>query len=556
MKRFAAFCLVVLSIVGPVLAQKPADVPALLDEIRTLVNKGEWSAALPKIETAVKLNPYSHDAATQLARVNYELKRYPEAIAAYKRVIEMGSGLKGVNEYNLACCLALAGDKKGALDWLETSLKKGYREVDAARTDTDLKSIHGDPRVIALLFSKDAAKMSRDEGWRYDVAYTVRELQRLHFNPYTKHTKKEMDEAARKLTSDVPKLNDSQIVTRLAQLVALCGDGHTAVRFRSNPMRVPLRYLPVTLFGFPDGVFVVAASPAAKEWTGMRLVKVGGHPVGEVMAKLKTCFGSDNEPFETYMAPLAIQSAHLLAGLGYSATADQVKCTFIDQSGKEREADLTCVTERQGPDWVSAADPKNPPHYLKERKPHWTEVLSEQKTLYVAYQAVQNQPEQTVEQFWTKTFEAFDAAGLENMIIDMRSNGGGNNFLNVPMLQGILARPKLNQRGKLFVITGRATYSAAVCGVGQLDRFTNAMFVGLPAGAPPNFIGETIPVVLPYSGLTVTVSDLYWQNSHAMDQRQWIAPDIAIEPTFAELMAGRDPAYESILEYLSKKASG
>jgi hypothetical protein len=78
---------------------------------------------------------------------------------------------------------------------------------------------------------------------------------------------------------------------------------------------------------------------------------------------------------------------------------------------------------------------------------------------------------------------------------------------------------------------------------------TNALFVGEPTGSSPNFIGETIRVELPYSKMTGSVSDLYWQTSWPMDHRPWIAPLLYTPPTFAAYRQGRDPALEAILNY-------
>jgi tetratricopeptide (TPR) repeat protein len=549
MKLYALFS--ILTCTSP--AQDASDFPKLVDEAHALVAKEDWTGAVPKYEQAVKLNPYSQDAWAELGEAQYHLKHYPEAITAYKRANLGGQGLKGVTEYNLACCLALSGDKKGAIDTLESALRHGYRDLASARTDTDLTSIRSDPKVADLLYLQDVSKMDRIEGWRYDLKVAWGEIQRLHFNPFTKNSRRTFEDAVRKLDREIPKLDDSHILTRMAQIVALCGDGHTAVRFPQDGTKTKLspRYLPVSLQAFPDGVFIVAGAPKAKEWVGKRVIKVGGKPVGDAITKVITCSGCDNVFFAQFLGGRALQSAHLLAGLGFADSASRVTITVEDANGKPQDVTFDSGSERSGADWISAADPDHPPFYLKQKKPHWTEALPEQKTLYVAYQAVQDQPGQTVREFWTKAFDQFDSLGAERMIIDMRSNGGGNNFLNLPMLAGILARPKLNQRGKLFVITSPATYSAAICGAGQLDRFTNIMFVGMPPGAPPNFIGETVPVALPYSGLMLSMSDLYWQNSHAMDRRQWIAPDIAVEPTFSELKAGHDPCMEAIEKYLA-----
>jgi hypothetical protein len=73
--------------------------------------------------------------------------------------------------------------------------------------------------------------------------------------------------------------------------------------------------------------------------------------------------------------------------------------------------------------------------------------------------------------------------------------------------------------------------------------------VGEPTGVSPNFVGESVTFELPFSGVTVTVSDLYWQSSWPMDYRTWIAPDIPAPPTFDSFRRNVDPAMEAILAY-------
>jgi hypothetical protein len=113
----------------------------------------------------------------------------------------------------------------------------------------------------------------------------------------------------------------------------------------------------------------------------------------------------------------------------------------------------------------------------------------------------------------------------------------------------LLQRPQINQRGKLFIVIGRNTFSAAMNGSTLLERYTNAIFAGEPTGASPNFTGETTLITLPYTKLQVSISDLYWQTSWPMDHRHWIAPHLYIPPTFAAYAANRDPVLEAILAY-------
>jgi hypothetical protein len=46
-------------------------------------------------------------------------------------------------------------------------------------------------------------------------------------------------------------------------------------------------------------------------------------------------------------------------------------------------------------------------------------------------------------------------------VVDLRWNGGGNTLLAMPLLHGLIAGRTINRRGRLFVIAGRGTFSAA-----------------------------------------------------------------------------------------------
>lgn len=53
--------------------------------------------------------------------------------------------------YNLACFNALLGNKEEALDWIEQAVEKGFFAPGKISTDSDLESLHGEPRFKAAL---------------------------------------------------------------------------------------------------------------------------------------------------------------------------------------------------------------------------------------------------------------------------------------------------------------------------------------------------------------------------------------------------------------------
>ena len=113
----------------------------------------------------------------------------------------------------------------------------------------------------------------------------------------------------------------------------------------------------------------------------------------------------------------------------------------------------------------------------------------------------------------------------------------------------MIACPKINKRGKLFIVIGRRTFSAAQNAATLLERHTEAIFVGEPTGSSPNFIGEGVSFTLPYGNVFVSLSDLYWQSGWPRDRRKWIAPLLYTPPSFAAYRVNRDPAMEAILDY-------
>ena len=93
---------------------------------------------------------------------------------------------------------------------------------------------------------------------------------------------------------------------------------------------------------------------------------------------------------------------------------------------------------------------------------------------------------------------------------------------NVHLIYALVRADKVNRTGRLFVIVGRETFSAAMRLSSELERQTKAIFVGEPTGSSLNAIGEMNPVTLPYSKMSGSIASRGGGNS--ADTRTWIAP--------------------------------
>ena len=187
--------------------------------------------------------------------------------------------------------------------------------------------------------------------------------------------------------------------------------------------------------------------------------------------------------------------------------------------------------------------------FRNRRQVMWHEMLPDGKTMYCQLNGIGHGPK-TFKKYFEDLFVEVEKPGVERLVLDLRWNGGGNTFLNPPLIEGLIRSSKFRQPGNLFVVIGRNTFSAALNTTDDLERRTTAILVGEPTSSPPNFVGESVEVVLPASRWPISISDLSWQTSFPMDYRVWMTPLLYAPPTAAALRAHRDPALEAIEDYI------
>src|SRR5262249_56582981 len=206
----------------------------------------------------------------------------------------------------------------------------------------------------------------------------------------------------------------------------------------------------------------------------------------------------------------------VLHAAGLIKAADRVTLTVRGASGAERDIEIAADSKEveiwntlpAPASWATFASTlAHPPLYVRHMdKFAWFEYLPEQKAVYFQFNSVRNGNDETLAQFTERLTKFIDEHEVEKLVIDLRWNNGGNTFVGQPLLLALIANKKVNQQGKLFVITGRRTYSAAQNVATYIERYTNATFVGEPTGSSPNFVGEEAPVTLPYSKVMANVS--------------------------------------------------
>lgn len=384
--------------------------------------------------------------------------------------------------------------------------------------------------------------------WRADLDALVDTIMQRHRNPFHTTSQSALEQRIQALHMRLASLDSSAIIVAFARLLAQIGDGHTRLRL---PGVVGFQRFPVQLYNYQDGCGVQATTPSHANLLGTRVVSIDDTPIDVVWAQLRPVISHDNAMGVLAQGAQLACIPEVLHGCGVITAPDQATITGIRPDGERVTVTLNAAEALPEPLtwlWDNATEPI-PLWRARPASANWWIVISETATLYAHYGSVQDRPEQSLTSWFTEIFARIEQGDIQRLVIDIRRNGGGNMALNQPLLHHLIRCNRINQWGRLFVIIGRGTFSAAMLLAVDIEKHTQALFVGEPTGSRPNAYGENVIVHLPHSQLEISVSGLWWQHGHPADDRPWIAPTIRAALSLADDQRNHDPAIAAIDRY-------
>lgn len=397
--------------------------------------------------------------------------------------------------------------------------------------------------------------------WQSDLRFLQQTVHKDYSFLFKKVTAKDFDAEVEKLYNEMPSMKDHERLAGIARIVALFKYGHTDIGWRQSPLKYHVA--PVNFYWFSDGVYAEGADKEYAAVVGARLVKVEGVPVLKALESLKPLVPVENEQYfkgygmDFLLIPEALHAQGVTKELKKTVTYTFEKNgTNFDQTITGREVfrlPRTYGFVSKGSGWVMARDTATTPHYLKNLdKIYYYEYLPASKTVYIRHSQIQDDQQEAIPAFYRRVFEFIEKNDVERLVLDLRLNGGGNNYKNKPIVTGIIRSSKINVPGKLFVIIGRRTFSACQNLVNELSNYTNALFVGEPTAENINFYGDNRRVDLPQTGIPVYLSYAWWQDKPQWENRDWLGPHLSVEMSFEDFRQNRDPVLEACLDFSEK----
>ncbi len=397
------------------------------------------------------------------------------------------------------------------------------------------------------------------EQWQEDLHFLQKTIHDEYASLFVKTTPTDFDAAVESLHAQIPDMEPHEIIVGMSRIIALFRYGHTDISFNQKPY--DFRYLPINLYIFGDEIRIQGTEKKYESAVGAKVLAINTIPISEAVERIRPVVNSENEQYFKAYGINYLRIPEVLHAQGIIQNLDKGIDFTLEKNGTVFTVTFSALpkgayvpTTRgyvfQDENWVSARKKDSLPRYLKKLdRVYYSEYLPKEKALYVRHSRIQDDTEESTADFYNRVFDFVENNEVERLIIDVRLNGGGNNYLNRKVITGIVETKKINQVGKLFVLLGRRTFSACQNLVNEMDNYTNAIFLGEPTAENINFWGDARPVALPNSTIPVYLSFAWWQDKPVWENAEWLAPTMKIEPSFQQYVDNRDPVLQAALSF-------
>lgn len=414
----------------------------------------------------------------------------------------------------------------------------------------------------------------RVEAWQQDLSVVEKKILAYDrsFSPLAREASRR---ALAELRATLAQTSDPEIIVALSRAVALSGNAHTRLYLLRN--RTELRRLPIRVYWFAEGLYVVKARRDFADTLGARVVAIGGHDPHIVRDRTAALFAG-NESWVDYKSTYFMTSPEILFGLGLVPDMEKVQFTFergdrkrftralvpmpLKRKDQPTEAwrDLSPFSEDDEPGWlhVLAESAEQAPLYLRHPELHyWFAAVRDSGALYFQYNRSQNMPGESLKSFGQRMLAMLADEDFNRMIVDLRFNTGGNLEIAEDLMEKIIRHEKLAGTNSLYFITGRSTFSAGLFHAAQFRQAGRGVLVGEPVGDALDYWAEGGNLVLPNSKLTVHFANGYhnYSKNNSPEPSTYfrnldindLIPQMPVPLTWKDYVAGNDAVLAAIL---------
>ncbi len=406
------------------------------------------------------------------------------------------------------------------------------------------------PLLVSLVsFSQPPSPAEHTQRWTQDIDFLIQKLSARGVSfvagEFASRGQKDFEKvyppgtfnaAIQSLKSKLPQASSPVVVLELMRIIASANISHNNIGIPGS-MGFENR-LPITLRWYPDGLAITATTPAYANAAGLRVLKVGNITPDQLLESLTPFIAQENKVWPKIESERLLPTQPFYAYLGLLDANGQLPLTLERPGQPPLEIAIPFTADRTPQtSYRKILQTPTPTYASGPDSSYWFQYLEDSRTLFLMYSACKNDPKLPMGKFASKVIGELDARPVDRVVLDLRSNGGGNERVINPLKDALVNHPKT--KGKVYVLIGPRTFSSAIDNAISLKR-AGATLIGEATGGRPSAYGEVKTITLPNSKLLVRFTTKFDQVPAEFNFDE-LRPDLLAPLTFTESRAGRDP---------------
>ncbi len=393
-----------------------------------------------------------------------------------------------------------------------------------------------------IILTRDNTDEKRNALLREDIEFIRKELPKKHKNPFSVITEKEFNNKLSYLYDNVDKLNNNQIFIEIGKIIASIKDAHTFMRYSDG------RSYPLRSYVFDGGIYVIDADKSLEDMMYSKIISIDNVQYKDIISELTQQIAYENESWLNYMLPNYLSPAYLN---GLEIGMDKKSSVFrVEKDGEFKDFEVQILSYGQSPNLCNnKIDDKIAGKFEKN---YDYKYIEENKALYFEYNVCGDAQEQSFAKFNSSMFDDIKSKDINKIVIDLRSNSGGNSEILNPFTKKLKSYIKENKDTKVYVLIGRQTFSSGSIAVFRIrEAVPGVVYVGEPTGGAVNRYGEVGLFNLPHSQLSVSYSKKHFEFNktfnYEIKEINAFVPDVPLSPSIDDYINGNDVVLEYVL---------
>ena len=436
--------------------------------------------------------------------------------------------------------------------------------------------------LLVLCFSVNGGfsqtKLSAEQ-LLYDLDYLFNKLEYIHPNLYAYTPEDEIDQAISSIKSEIrDSMNSVDFWLRVSPIVNSLDHGHTGItpqnsevnRYIGELQKTGFSYFPFSILIIDSNIYVHDIYTDTKVIErGNRVISINGINASDILFKLINYENGERMEYRLYYVERGFIWNYPLI-----YPNSKYKVVYMNK-GVEKTILLNGISEQETDEYAAKV--------FSVYKKNYRFKIVENNIACIEYNQCHDYD--NFKLFLDSAFTIIKHDKITNLIIDIRKNEGGDSRLNALLLTYLTYKPfyecskhiekitsdirttneyysqfskdtilkltkyqyyenkpenHLSFKGKVFLLTGIATFSSGTELAMLIKDFELGEIIGQETGGIPTGYGDRFNFELPNTKTKVSVSYKWSLRPSGIDDDRGVIPDIILKPSLQNLLSDKD----------------